>query len=218
MEMKVFKLFTPEEAATMLAFAEKEEFEDGKNTAHGKAKLIKENEQLSVKNPQVAKWADQIKLKFLTDPALRAYTYPQEFVGLRLNSYKPDQHYDWHVDMGIMNAVRTDMSFTTFLTPKSEYEGGVLEINHGNHIIKVKGNAGQVVVYPTGLLHRVTPVTSGRRVCFIGWIKSNVPIQEDRDALFTLTAEISRLKEAHGDKDSDKLSYVLQYMTRALAR
>ena len=87
-----------------------------------------------------------------------------------------------------------------------------------NHIIKVKGNAGQVVVYPTGLLHRVTPVTSGRRVCFIGWIKSNVPVQEDRDALFTLTTEISRLKEADGEKDIDKLSYVLQYMIRALAR
>ena len=94
----------------------------------------------------------------------------------------------------------------------------IRDSNHGNHIIKVKGNAGQVVVYPTGLLHRVTPVTSGRRVCFIGWIKSNVPAQEDRDALFTLATEISRLKEAHGDKDSDKLSYVLQHMTRALAR
>lgn len=216
--MKLFKLFTPEEAATMLEFAKTQKFEDGKNTAFGRAKLIKENEQLSVKNPQVAKWAEQIKLKFLTDPALRAYCYPQEFVGLRLNSYKPDQQYDWHVDMGIMNAVRTDLSFTLFLTPKSEYEGGVLEINHGSHVIKVEGDAGQVVVYPTGLLHRVTPVTSGRRVCFIGWLKSNIPVQEDRDALFTLTTEISRLKKAYGDQDTGKLSYVLQHMIRALAR
>lgn len=216
--MKLFNLLTAAEAKKIFDWCESQQFQDGKETARGKAKEIKDNEQLGAANPQVAKWIEQIKVKFLTDPALRAYTQAQEFVGMRINSYKTAQKYDWHVDMGIMSGVRTDMSFTVFLTPKSEYEGGVLEINHGSHVVKIKGEVGQVVVYPTGLLHRVTPVTSGRRICFIGWIKSNIPVQEDRDALFTLTTEISRLKEAHGDKDIDKLSYVLQYMIRALAR
>ena len=216
--MRLFNIFTAKEVSEIVAYAEKQKFQDGKETAHGKAKEIKENEQLSTKNPQVAKWAEQIKFKFLNDPGLKAYTHPQEFVGLRINSYKPDQFYDWHVDMGVMGGVRTDMSFTVFLTPRSEYEGGELEIKHGTHTVKVKGDAGNVIIYPTGLLHRVTPVTSGRRICFIGWIKSNIPAADDRDALFTLTNEIGRLKKEYADTDIDKLSYVLQHMTRALAR
>ena len=216
--MKLFNILTAAEAKKIFDWSESQQFQDGKETAHGKAKDIKDNEQLGAANPQVKKWIEQIKVRFLTDPTLRAFTQAQEFVGMRINSYKTAQKYDWHVDMGIMSGVRTDMSFTVFLTPKSEYEGGVLEINHGSHIVKIKGEVGQVVVYPTGLLHRVTPVTSGRRICFIGWIKSNIPAQDDREALFTLAAEIGRLKEVHGDKDSDKLSYVLQHMTRALAR
>jgi PKHD-type hydroxylase len=215
--MKLFNLLTKPEAKKIFDWCESQQFQDGKETAHGKAKDMKDNEQLGAANPQVAKWIEQIKGKFLTDATLKAYTQAQEFVGMRINSYKTAQKYDWHVDMGIMSGVRTDMSFTVFLTPKSEYEGGVLEINHGSHVVKIKGEVGQVVVYPTGLLHRVTPVTSGRRICFIGWIKSNIPAQDDRDALFTLAAEIGRIKKEHSD-DSDKLSYVLQHMTRALAR
>ena len=215
--MKLFNLLTAAEAKKIFDWCESQQFQDGKETARGKAKEIKDNEQLGAANPQVAKWIEQIKGKFLTDATLKAYTQAQEFVGMRINSYKTAQKYDWHVDMGIMSGVRTDMSFTVFLTPKSEYEGGVLEINHGSHVVKIKGEVGQVVVYPTGLLHRVTPVTSGRRICFIGWIKSNIPAQDDRDALFTLATEIGRIKKEHSD-DSDKLSYVLQHMTRALAR
>jgi len=215
--MKLFNLLTAAEAKKIFDWSESQQFRDGKETAHGKAKDMKDNEQLGAANPQVAKWIEQIKGRFLTDTTLKAYTQAQEFVGMRINSYKTAQKYDWHVDMGIMSGVRTDMSFTVFLTPKSEYEGGVLEINHGSHVVKIKGEVGQVVVYPTGLLHRVTPVTSGRRICFIGWIKSNIPAQDDRDALFTLAAEIGRIKKEHSD-DSDKLSYVLQHMTRALAR
>ena len=216
--MRLFNILAADEAKKIFDWCENQTFQDGKATAHGKAKDIKDNEQLMGANhPQVAKWIEQLKAKFMTDATLKAYTQAQEFVGMRINSYKTEQTYGWHVDMGIMNGVRTDMSFTIFLTPKADYEGGELEINHGSHITKIKGDAGQVVIYPTGLLHRVTPVTSGRRICFIGWIKSNIAAQDDRDALFTLAAEIGRLKKLYSD-DSDKLSYVLQHMTRALAR
>jgi hypothetical protein len=38
--------------------------------------------------------------QLIADPTLKAYTQAQEFVGMRINSYKTAQKYDWHVDMG----------------------------------------------------------------------------------------------------------------------
>jgi PKHD-type hydroxylase len=216
--MKIFKLFTPEEAKKIYAALAAQSFVDGKATAHGAAKDKKKNMQLSTSNKLVKGIAEGIQQKFISNTHLRTYCFPQEFVGIRANSYEVGEHYDWHVDMGVMGTTRTDMSFTIFLTPKEDYEGGTLEMDFGTHKVAVKCDPGQVVVYPTGVLHRVTPVTSGRRLCVIGWIKSNVPSAEDREALFTLAAEISRIKVEYKLESTDKLSFVMQHMIRALSR
>lgn len=216
--MKVFSIFTPEEAAKIHASLAGQSFRDGKETAHGAAKDKKQNTQLSVTNKSMKGVADTVQQRFLSNAQLRTYTYPQEFVGIRANSYEVGGHYDWHVDMGVMGMTRTDMSFTIFLTPLDDYEGGSLEMDFGTHKAHVRGRPGQVVVYPTGVLHRVTEVTRGRRLCVIGWIKSNVPSAEDREALFTLASEIGRIKSEHKLESSDKLSYVMQHMIRALSR
>jgi PKHD-type hydroxylase len=216
--MKIFNIFSPEEAGKIYASLAGQSFADGKETAHGAAKDKKQNMQLSTSNKVMKGVSDLIQQKFVSNIQLRAYTYPQEFVGIRANSYDVGEHYDWHVDMGVMGMTRTDMSFTIFLTPKEVYEGGVLEMDFGTHKAKVKGSPGQVVIYSTGVLHRVTPVTQGRRLCVIGWIKSNVPSVEDREALFTLASEIGRIKSEHKLETSDKLSYVMQHMIRALSR
>ena len=42
------------------------------------------------------------------------------------------------------------------------------------------------MVYSTGQLHRVTPVTSGERVAAVGWVHSMVSRHDEREALFDL--------------------------------
>ena len=66
------------------------------------------------------------------------------------------------------------LSFSIFINDPSEYEGGQLEIwmdnNQYDIIPKTKGG---IVVFPSFLLHRVTPVTKGIRKVIVGFINGN---------------------------------------------
>lgn len=76
-------------------------------------------------------------------------------------------HYDWHVD-GQIHMGRK-LSFSLMLSDPSEYEGGELILNDGReHVIKPK--KGQMIVFPSNVLHKVTPVTKGIRRVIVSWI------------------------------------------------
>ena len=71
-------------------------------------------------------------------------------------------HYDWHQDIGPNNLSQRKLSIAIQLN--DDYEGGEFQIWQGGKsyqtIPKGKGN---VVVFPSYMMHRVTPVTSGTR-------------------------------------------------------
>ena len=78
-------------------------------------------------------------------------------------------YYDWHIDMG-PNKARRKLSLVCQLSDPSEYEGGELQINTGNVIVPEK-EKGTVILFPSYLLHRVTPVTKGTRRSLVLWIE-----------------------------------------------
>lgn len=78
-------------------------------------------------------------------------------------------YYDWHIDMGPEKA-RRKLSLVCQLSDPSEYEGGELQINTGNILIPEK-EKGTVILFPSYLLHRVTPVTKGTRRSLVLWIE-----------------------------------------------
>ena len=47
-------------------------------------------------------------------------------------------------------------------------------------------SAGDVVIYPSTLLHRVEPVKSGERFVAVGWIQSRIRRADQRELLFEL--------------------------------
>lgn len=77
--------------------------------------------------------------------------------------------YDWHIDMGPGKANRK-LSLVCQLSDPSEYEGGELQINTGGIIVPEK-EKGTVIIFPSYLLHRVTPVTKGTRRSLVLWIE-----------------------------------------------
>jgi len=78
-------------------------------------------------------------------------------------------HYDWHVDMG-SNKANRKLSLVCQLSDPSEYEGGELQINTGKVVVAEKSK-GTVILFPSYLLHRVTPVTKGTRRSLVLWIE-----------------------------------------------
>jgi len=78
-------------------------------------------------------------------------------------------HYDWHLDMGPDKA-RRKLSLVCQLSDPSEYEGGELQINTGKIIVPEK-EKGTIIIFPSFLLHRVTPVTKGTRRSLVLWVE-----------------------------------------------
>ena len=50
----------------------------------------------------------------------------------------------------------------------------------------MKGEPGHLVLYPSGSIHEVRPVTRGTRVVCVGWIESLVADAVQREMLFDL--------------------------------
>jgi PKHD-type hydroxylase len=87
--------------------------------------------------------------------------------------YRADKngHYTWHIDTSARfngGHVRK-LSFSLGLSHRHEYEGGNLEIKYGCKPFEYKIGKGEMVVFPSFLLHRVTPVTKGVRKTLVGW-------------------------------------------------
>jgi PKHD-type hydroxylase len=83
-------------------------------------------------------------------------------------SYKG--HYGWHIDVGPTNS-RRKLSVVVQLSDPSEYEGGELQIWTGaTEPITVEKSKGTVIIFPSFLLHQVTPVTKGTRRTLVLWV------------------------------------------------
>lgn len=100
------------------------------------------------------------------------YTIPKMYDGVNLLKYKPGMKYNLHNDHYLMGKSRADYSCTIFLNSPEEYEGGELVLGVGNTDVSYKLNAGQCLIYPTGLKHRVNEVTFGSRKVIVLWIQS----------------------------------------------
>lgn len=82
-------------------------------------------------------------------------------------------HYSWHYDVG-GNQIDSGrkLSIVVQLSDPSEYEGGELHIICGDdkeYNIAPK-EKGTMIIFPSYLRHRVTPVTKGKRCSLVTWI------------------------------------------------
>jgi PKHD-type hydroxylase len=77
-------------------------------------------------------------------------------------------HYGWHVDHGPLKMQRK-LSISVQLTDPSRYEGCDLEFQAGNKTETAPRDRGAVIAFPSYVLHRVTPCTSGTRKAVVAW-------------------------------------------------
>jgi len=97
---------------------------------------------------------------------------------LQFSEYRaPSGHYGAHLDWGsARNGVQAQarkLSFTVQLSDPDSYEGGDLVIHDGQTqdpaIIAKRRAVGSIIVFPSWVLHEVTPVTKGTRRSLVGW-------------------------------------------------
>ena len=80
-------------------------------------------------------------------------------------------HYDWHMDNGYGNLSQRKISVTVQLSDTHDYEGGDLQLwPGGTYPLVAPRGKGNVVIFPSFMMHRITPVTRGTRKSFVLWL------------------------------------------------
>ena len=90
--------------------------------------------------------------------------------GFQFTNYvAPSDKYGKHVDRAINIPVRK-LSVSIQLTNPEEYEGGELKIFDGDKGIVMDKTQGTLIMFPSYVLHEVTPVTKGTRNSLVTWV------------------------------------------------
>jgi PKHD-type hydroxylase len=79
-------------------------------------------------------------------------------------------HYDWHIDIGPGSINHRKISITIQLSDSADYEGGDFEIWTGGEFKKLQRKKGCGILFPSFLMHRVTPITRGVRKSLVLWV------------------------------------------------
>ena len=181
---------------------------DGRATVGGQGAQVKRNRQLDEFSPVGQELGRVVLQALLANPLYMSAALPLRHMPPLFNRYEGGGHYGLHVDGAIRSVpgttlqMRTDLSCTLFLAGPDEYDGGELEIvdTYGTHTVRLP--AGDLVLYPSGSLHRVHPVTRGARVASFFWVQSLVRDTAQRRMLFELDQNIQALREQVGDNEA----------------
>lgn len=166
-------------------------FRAGVTTAGAAAERVKHNEQARADDPGVIALAHRVRLALEAHAVVRSFVRPIRWSGLMFSRYGLGEQYGLHTDNATMyggggRSLRTDISFTLFLSDLATYEGGALEVRDASTAQVFRLEAGSAVLYPTGCLHRVAPVTGGIRLACVGWMQSLVRRADQREILYDL--------------------------------
>ena len=80
----------------------------------------------------------------------------------------PGEFYKGHIDKTINGPIRK-LSLVVQLTDPAEYEGSDLVLYTGS-TEKMTKKQGSVIVFPSYVLHEVTPITQGTRHSLVAWL------------------------------------------------
>jgi PKHD-type hydroxylase len=178
---------------------------DGRATAGHQGARVKDNRQIDERSPIAGALGDIILAALERHPLFISATLPQRVYPPMFNSYEGGMQFGSHVDGAVRllpgsdEKIRTDVSATLFLSTPDSYDGGelVIEDTYGTHAVKL--GAGDLVLYPASSLHRVAPVTRGKRIASFFWVQSMVRDDTQREILYDLDRSIQRLNARVAD-------------------
>jgi PKHD-type hydroxylase len=199
MLVQIPEVLTADQVQAFRSALENAEWSNGKGSAGYLSRRVKENSQLPDTHPLAVELGKQILEALHHNPLFTTAALPQKILPPLFNSYTGEEHYGRHVDgairpvTGTHHRIRTDLSATLFLSDPASYEGGELQIEDTYGMRRVKLPAGSMVLYPGTSVHRVTPVTRGRRLAAFFWVQSMVREDHKRMMLFELDRSIQQV-------------------------
>ena len=208
-------VFSKDEVATLRQRLDAGPWADGNVTSGHQSATAKVNRQLPEDSAEAREVGALVLQALNANPMFVSAALPHTIFPPLFNAYEGGEHFGTHVDNAIRQRgnvrIRSDLSATLFLEEPEAYDGGELIIEEMYGPQSVKLPAGDLVLYPSKSLHRVTPVTRGRRVASFFWIQSLVRDDADRETLFRLDVAIQRVSADKGPKDAAVLELTAVY-------
>ncbi len=205
MLITISDVLDPEAVRKVTGTCELLDWRDGAETAGRAARKVKNNQQADLSSSKGRALARDLESRIRAHPVFKAAAWPRRFSSLLISKSGIGDGYGLHIDNAIMGRnvrrIRTDLSFTLFLSPPETYEGGALTIETPSGTTSLKPKAGDLVVYPSTALHKVETVEKGERLACVGWVESMVRDPSQREILFDLEnvrIEVAKTEPAEG--------------------
>ena len=185
MQIVIGNVLSADEIALVREALSRATFEDGRETAGFAARLVKNNRQ-ATNDRKIETVRKLVEERILGHDVFAMAVRPKALTPVMFSRYDVGMQYGSHVDDALMQGMRTDVSFTLFLSDPDSYDGGELVIESASGEDAVKLKPGGLVAYPSTTLHHVSPVTRGERLAAVGWARSFVREPAHREMLFDL--------------------------------
>ncbi len=166
------KLFEPSECIAIQELAEKENFAPG-----GLIDLVPDYRICAVATLAGTAETEWIHRR-IRDHVLTINRIWYRFVldgrdeGLQIMRYRTDGKIDWHADLGPGDVSTRKLSITVQLSEADSYKGGMLEFA-GDKFPEISSAQGDAIIFPSYLVHRITPVLVGCRHSLVSWFHGN---------------------------------------------
>jgi PKHD-type hydroxylase len=162
-------LLTPDECELVRALEQDNAQQEGRVSVSGKKSDIRESKVQWLFPAAETNWVfDRIESAIEKANASYKFDLFGFFQGAQVGTYHENGYYDWHPDMGVGNTSNRKLSISVLLSRPDEFTGGDLEFKCiGGQVPRTQGVA---IVFPSYLIHRVAPVTSGTRISLVSWI------------------------------------------------
>jgi len=212
-----------EEMAQLKGILAEAPYVSGENTVGAAGQTVKNNLQVKEGHQNYIQANQIVRNAIVQCEALQNYVFPHVVTPIRFAKYGPGMYYGDHFDAALMplsNAVlRTDLSFTLFLSSPSDYVGGELVVNLTGAEKTVKGESGDLFLYPSGNQHRVEEILTGNREVAVGWIQSMYAMPEQRQILANISTVRHRIFNEKGkNEDFDRLNQAYITLERMWAK
>lgn len=168
-------------------------FVDGMQTAGGGVAHAKKNTEVVRDSEAHTKCDAIIKEALRGNNDFQIVAQPHRVARFLFSRYTVGMEYGDHSDNALMSdrRFRSDIAMTVFINDPGDYDGGELVMNTDIRPEPYKLPAGYAVVYPAMVLHRVNPVTRGKRLVGITWVQSRVRDPQRRQILVDLALALS---------------------------
>ena len=215
-------VLSPEEIKKLREEAALLPFVPGAETAGGRARRVKNNEQVSQKAEERKVLHEVVISALMRNKDFNRAVLPKRIRPPLISRYRQGMAYGQHVDNALMGPKqareRSDVSITVFISDINEYDGGELVIHGSFGMQEVKLPSGSVVVYPSSSLHEVVEVTRGERLVAVTWAQSYVRDDRQREILASLAQVKDKMNAIAEDAfETDQVHHIYANLLRMWA-